>query len=78
MSLENKNAVVYGAGGAVGAAVARAFARDGARVFLTGRDKGTLDALAKEIAGAGGAAETAFVDAMDEAAVASHLDNVVA
>jgi len=46
MSLEDKNAVVYGAGGAVGAAVARAFARDGARVFLTGRDPGALDAVA--------------------------------
>jgi NAD(P)-dependent dehydrogenase (short-subunit alcohol dehydrogenase family) len=78
MSLENKNAVVYGAGGAVGAAVARAFARDGARVFLTGRDKGALDALAKEIRGAGGAADTARVDAMDQAAVDRHLDSVVA
>lgn len=78
MSLVNKNAVLYGASGAVGAAVARAFARDGARVFLTGRDKGALDALAKEITGAGAAAETAVVDAMDQAAVQSHLDGVVA
>jgi NAD(P)-dependent dehydrogenase (short-subunit alcohol dehydrogenase family) len=78
MSLENKNAVLYGASGAVGAAVARTFARDGARVFLTGRDKGALDALAKEITGAGGAAETAVVDAMDQAAVESHLESVVA
>jgi NADP-dependent 3-hydroxy acid dehydrogenase YdfG len=77
MSLQNKNAIVYGAGGAVGAAVARAFARDGAHVFLTGRDKGVLDALAKEIMAAGGAAETAPIDAMDETAVASHLDKVV-
>jgi NAD(P)-dependent dehydrogenase (short-subunit alcohol dehydrogenase family) len=77
MSLQNKNAIVYGAGGAVGGAVARAFARDGARVFLTGRDKGVLDALAKEIASAGGAAETAQIDARDEAAVANHLDDVV-
>jgi NAD(P)-dependent dehydrogenase (short-subunit alcohol dehydrogenase family) len=78
MSLESKNAVVYGAGGAVGAAVARAFARDGARVFLTGRDRGVLDALAKEIMGAGGAAETAIVNAMDQSEVESHLDSVVA
>ena len=77
MSLQNKNAIVYGAGGAVGAAVARAFARDGAHVFLTGRDKGVLDVLAKEIMAAGGAAETAPIDAMDETAVASHLDKVV-
>ena len=49
MLLENKNAVIYGAAGAVGSAVAQAFAREGARLFLTGRDLGALDALAKEI-----------------------------
>jgi NAD(P)-dependent dehydrogenase (short-subunit alcohol dehydrogenase family) len=77
MLLENKNAVIYGAAGAVGSAVARAFAREGARVFLTGRDLGALNALAKEITAAGGTAETAEVDALDENAVAGHLDAVV-
>jgi len=37
MLLQNKNAVIYGGGGAIGGAVARAFAREGARVFLAGR-----------------------------------------
>lgn len=37
MLLEKKNAVVYGAGGAIGRTIAHAFAREGARVFLTGR-----------------------------------------
>jgi NAD(P)-dependent dehydrogenase (short-subunit alcohol dehydrogenase family) len=78
MSLENKNAVVYGAGGAVGGAVARAFARDGAHVFLTGRNVDALDTLAKEIVAAGGSAELAQVDALDEDAVGRHLDAVVA
>jgi NAD(P)-dependent dehydrogenase (short-subunit alcohol dehydrogenase family) len=73
MLLENKNAVVYGAGGAVGGAVARAFAREGARVFLTGRNLGAIDTLAKEISAAG----TAEVDALDEQAVADHLDGVI-
>jgi NAD(P)-dependent dehydrogenase (short-subunit alcohol dehydrogenase family) len=77
MSLDGKNAVIYGATGAVGGAVARALARDGARVFLTGRDIGALDALAKEISGAGGVAETARVDALDEDAAESHLARVV-
>jgi NADP-dependent 3-hydroxy acid dehydrogenase YdfG len=77
MLLENKNAVIYGAAGAVGSAVARAFAREGARLFLTGRDLGALDALAKEITAAGGAAETAEVDALDEKAVTDHVDDVV-
>lgn len=77
MLLENKNAVIYGAGGSVGGAIARAFAREGARVFLTGRNLDAINILAKEISAAGGTAETAQVDALDEDAVASHLDNVV-
>ena len=77
MLLENKNAVIYGAAGAVGGAVARAFAREGARVFLTGRNLEAVNTLAKEISAAGGTAETAQVDALDEEAVASHLDTVV-
>jgi enoyl-[acyl-carrier-protein] reductase (NADH) len=77
MLLENKNAITYGAAGSVGGAVARAFAREGAHVFLTGRNLGALDVLAKEISAAGGAAETAQVDALDADAVEAHLDAVV-
>jgi NAD(P)-dependent dehydrogenase (short-subunit alcohol dehydrogenase family) len=78
MLLDNKNVVVYGAGGAVGGAVARGFAHEGARVFLTGRNRDNVDAVAKEIAAAGGTAETAVVDALDEKSVVEHLDSVVA
>lgn len=77
MLLENKTAIVYGATGAVGGAVARAFARDGAQVFATARDRSALDALAEEISANGGKAETAEVDALDEEAVERHLDAVV-
>jgi NAD(P)-dependent dehydrogenase (short-subunit alcohol dehydrogenase family) len=77
MLLENKNAVIYGAAGTVGAAVARAFAREGARVFLTGRNLYALNSIAEEIRVAGGAAETADVDALNEQAVTSHLDGIV-
>src|SRR5262245_34545042 len=77
MLLEKKNAVIYGAGGAVGGAIARAFAREGARVFLTGRTQTSLDAIAEEIAALGGAVETAQVDALDEQAVEKHADTVV-
>ncbi len=76
MLLENKNAVIYGAGGAIGGAVARAFAREGARVFLAGRTLAKLHAVAKEISAAGGVAETAQVDALDEQAVEAHADVV--
>jgi NAD(P)-dependent dehydrogenase (short-subunit alcohol dehydrogenase family) len=76
MLLEGKNAVVYGAAGAVGGAVSRAFAREGARVFLAGRTRATLDRVAGEIAAAGGAAEAGEVDALDERAVERHADAV--
>ena len=78
MLLENRNAVVYGGAGAVGSVVARAFARAGARVFLAGRTSATLQAVAESIRSAGGAAETAVVDALDEAAVDALADRVVA
>ena len=78
MLLENKNAIVYGAAGAIGGAVARAFARDGARVFLAGRTLATLDQVAADIRADGGTAEAAQVDAMDKAAVDAHADRVVA
>jgi NAD(P)-dependent dehydrogenase (short-subunit alcohol dehydrogenase family) len=74
--LEDKNAVIYGGGGRVGGAVARAFAREGARVFLAGRTPAALDAVAEEISAAGGRAETAQVDALDEEAVDTHADAV--
>jgi len=76
--LENKNAVIYGAGGSIGGAVARAFAREGARVFLAGRTEGKVEALAEEIRAAGGEAEAAIVDALDAQAVDRHADTVAA
>ena len=77
MLLKNKVAVIYGAGGAIGGAVARAFAREGARVFLTGHHRAPLDAVAKDIVSAGGSAEAAQVDALDERAVDRHLQSVI-
>jgi len=77
MLLKNKNAVVYGGGGSVGGAVARAFAREGARVFLSGRTQSPLDAVAKEITTKGGIAETAIVDALDEKSVDAYINSIV-
>ena len=76
MLLEDKTAVIYGAGGTIGGAVARAFAREGARLFLTGSDVAKVDAVAEEIVAAGGVAETAQVDALDAKAVDEHLTTV--
>jgi NAD(P)-dependent dehydrogenase (short-subunit alcohol dehydrogenase family) len=77
MLLKDKVAVIYGAGGAIGGAVAHAFARDGARLFLTGRRRASVEALAKEIVSAGGSAEVAEVDALDEKAVNEHIQSVI-
>jgi len=77
MQLKNKTAVVYGAGGAIGEVVARAFAREGAKVFLTGRNKETIETLANDIVSKGGFAEAQQVDALDEKAVNNHLDWVI-
>lgn len=70
--LLDKTAVIHGAGGAIGGAVARAFAREGAKVFLAGRTAAKLDAVAREISAGGGVAETAWLDALDEEAVREH------
>lgn len=74
--LDGKNAVIYGAGGGIGAAVARTFAREGARVFLAGRTRAPLDAVAAQVRDAGGAAEVAVLDALDEAVVEAHAAEV--
>ena len=76
MMLKDKVAVIYGAGGAIGSAVARAFASEGASLFLTGRHLASVEVVAKEIVAAGGSAEAAQVDALDEQAVDKHLQSV--
>ena len=71
--LQDKVAVIYGAGGAIGGAVARAFAAEGARLFLTGRHRAPVEIVAKDIVSAGGSAEVAELDALDEQAVDRYL-----
>jgi NAD(P)-dependent dehydrogenase (short-subunit alcohol dehydrogenase family) len=73
MLLEGRTAIVYGGSGAVGGTVAKAFAREGARVFLAARRAEPLEAVAAEIRAAGGRAEIAPVDATDRAEVAAHF-----
>src|SRR4051794_11537697 len=65
MLLENKHAVIYGGGGSIGGAVARAFAREGAVVHLAGRTLERLEAVGID-------ADCAVVDALDERAVDEH------
>ena len=78
MLLPEKTAIIYGGGGSIGGAVARAFAREAARVYLAGRTQAKLDRVAEEIRSGGGAAETAQLDALDPEAVDRHADAVAA
>jgi NAD(P)-dependent dehydrogenase (short-subunit alcohol dehydrogenase family) len=73
MLLKDRIAVVHGAGGDIGGAVARAFAREGAKLFLSGRTLGAVQAVAAEISGRGGVAEAAQLDALDEQAVEKYV-----
>ncbi|WP_433438296.1 SDR family NAD(P)-dependent oxidoreductase [Nonomuraea sp. CA-141351] len=77
MLLDNKNAIVYGAGGNIGGVVAQTFAAEGARVFLAGRSSAALEAVAEKIRASGGVADVATVDVLDEDAVEAHADAVV-
>jgi len=76
MLLDGKNAIIYGGAGAIGGAVARGLAREGARVHLVGRTGVTLDAMADEISRGGGLVDVAVLDALDEARVIAHADAV--
>src|SRR5689334_20616098 len=76
MLLENKVAVIYG-GGAISGAVATAFSREGARIFLAGRNQSKLDQAARAVRAQGGSVDTAVVDAFDEQAVNRYVDAVV-
>ena len=77
MMLKDNVAVIYGAGGAIGGAVARAFASEGAKLFLTGRLRAPVEAVAEDITSAGGSAQAAEVDALDEQALDEHLQSVI-
>jgi 3-oxoacyl-[acyl-carrier protein] reductase len=76
--LEDKTAVIFGAAGEVGSAVAKELAAHGVQLFLSGRTKTPVQELAQAISSRGGTAAAAEVDALDEDAVTSYLDDVVA
>jgi NAD(P)-dependent dehydrogenase (short-subunit alcohol dehydrogenase family) len=75
--LEGKQAVVFGAGGSIGEAVAREFAAEGAEVFLAGRTKSNVEQVANQITAAGGRAHAAAIDVLNEAAVNEYLEAIV-
>jgi NAD(P)-dependent dehydrogenase (short-subunit alcohol dehydrogenase family) len=76
--LEKKTAVVYGGGGAIGSAVAEAFAEQGAHVIVAGRTRSSLERVVDPLTERGLSAEATQVDALVESEVEAHLDGVVA
>ena len=70
-------ALVTGAGRGIGRAVALAFAHEGATVGLAARTAAELDAVAREIEGAGGRALVLPADVRQEAAVAALVQRVL-
>ena len=77
MLLQNKNAVIYGAGGSLGGAVAKAMAAAGAKVFLTGRNLSIVQKTADAILASGGRVEVNEVDGFDAKAINAHLENII-
>jgi NAD(P)-dependent dehydrogenase (short-subunit alcohol dehydrogenase family) len=75
--LQDKCALVFGAGGSIGGAVAKEFAAEGAEVFLAGRTPAGIEAVAKQIKAAGGRAHSGVIDALDEKAVEDYTEAVV-
>ena len=78
MILKNKNAVIFGAGGSLGSAVAKALAKAGAKLFLTGRSPASVQKVAEDIRAYGGNVEVGLVDALNENEVRAYLDKVTA
>jgi 3-oxoacyl-[acyl-carrier protein] reductase len=77
LNFHEKNAIVFGAGGSIGAAVAKEFAAEGAEVFLSGRTQSRVEDVAKHVRAAGGHAQPGTVDALDDAAGNAYLDRIV-
>jgi len=71
--LQNKRAIIFGAGGSIGSMAAKAFAAEGAEVFLAGRTLKSLEKIAADIQSVGGTAHIAAVDALDQSAVDSFI-----
>lgn len=79
MTLHDKRALVTGASGALGSAIARRLAREGAHVILHANARpDAVQALAEQLRGEGGQASTAVFDLTDRAACAQACETLLA
>jgi hypothetical protein len=78
MLLDNKTAIIYGAAGAIGSAVAQAYAREGAEVHLAGRTAAALEEVAQRIQRDGGNPHVTQLDVLDRPALERHAATVAA
>ena len=76
MLLDKKRIVIMGGSGAIGTAMARAFAREGASVYLGARNRARLDAAAESVRADGGTAEIFTVDCLDQDDTRQAVDNL--
>lgn len=78
MLLQNKNAIIYGGSGAIGSAIAQAFLREGATVYLAARHLPKLEAVAAGLQAEKGRVHIAALDLTEEDAVEKHAAAVAA
>jgi 3-oxoacyl-[acyl-carrier protein] reductase len=78
LGLKDKVALVLGAGGGLGSAIALTLAKEGARVALADIDGGAVERVVGEIAAAGGKAMAAPFDLADRAAMEARIAEVEA
>src|SRR5262245_7727267 len=67
--MKNRTALVTGANRGIGLAIAKEFARQGAEVFLAGKNAGALEKVRDEIKAGGGKAQVCVADLENEASV---------
>lgn len=76
--LQDKVAIVTGAGSGLGAATALAMAREGASVMLTDKDATAVESASESVAALGGRCAFLTADVTDEAAVREMVERTVA
>ncbi len=77
MLLEGKVALVHAAGGQIGRRTAERFAREGAQVWLAGRDTAKLEPFADALRRGGGNVNVVAIDALDASSIEDGTAEVV-